>query len=107
MIKGEVKIKILESLREPKTFMEIYRSTGITQPSIAKFLSEFIKDGFVKKEGGKYSLTEKGKEALEQDVVQKSALAKFKSLEKLLSTEECSKEELYLFLNFSSGVLTL
>ncbi|MEM2074358.1 MAG: winged helix-turn-helix domain-containing protein [Nitrososphaeria archaeon] len=107
MIKGEVKIKILESLREPKTFMEIYRSTGIAQSSIAKFLSEFIKDGFVKKEDGKYSLTEKGKDALEQDSVQKSALAKFKSLKIKFPSKKVSEEEIGVFLNFALKILVL
>lgn len=67
MIRGEVKTKVLKYLSpsEPKRFIEIHKESGIAQSSLAKFLTELVRDGFVKRTGKGYLLTESGNITLE------------------------------------------
>jgi DNA-binding HxlR family transcriptional regulator len=79
MIRGEVKNKVLKYLSpsEPKRFIKIHEESSIAQSSLAKFLAELVRDGFVKRTEKGYVLTEKGKQHVAVEDLMQKVVVKF------------------------------
>jgi predicted transcriptional regulator len=67
MVLSEPKIKLLNSLQEPKTYSELRKVLNVSETAFLKHLKDLIKkELIVKSEDGKYVLTDKGKRELRE-----------------------------------------